>query len=55
MGNNRKSRRRNIELHCKPKKSYPNQMAAMNAGLRTGLNWHRCPDCRQWHRTKRNT
>lgn len=54
MGNNRKSRRENIRLHCKPKKSYGNQMAAMNAGIRTGLNWYRCPYCKKWHLTKRN-
>lgn len=54
MSNNRKTRKRNIREHCEPKKAYPNQMAAMNAGIRTGLNWYRCPYCGNYHLTKRN-
>lgn len=55
MPNNRKSRRRNVRLHCEPKVAYPTQMKAMRAGAMRGLNWYRCPYCHKWHLTSRNT
>lgn len=55
MPNNRKSRRRNVRLHCKPKVAYRTQMEAMEAAVRAGLNWYMCPYCHRWHLTSRNT
>lgn len=55
MPRNRKSRRRNVRLHCEPKTAFATQMHAMRAGAKAGLNWYRCPYCHKWHLTSKNT
>lgn len=39
---------------CTDKVRYSNLMQAMNAGVRTGLNWYRCHWCKGYHLTSRD-
>lgn len=47
----RARRRRREERACLSKVPYPSEMAAMDAAVRTGLVWYRCPYCHRWHLT----
>lgn len=45
--------RERVRRMCTSKVRYPSLMAALDAAVRTGLTWYRCPRCRGWHLTSR--
>ncbi len=56
MGMSAKSKRRAAMKRkgCTDKVRYSNLMQAVNAGVRTGLNWYRCHWCKGYHLTSRD-
>lgn len=57
MTNRRHHKRRRTERKrrmCASKVRYSTRMQALNAGVRTGMDWYRCPYCKGFHLTSRS-